>query len=179
MVSDHKADFIRLAARRSTWQPPRAAAQRRTLFDLSPMTHCSIIGTCLTMAELRKIVVKIVGESARKLNDHEIHTAGVRYASIEGLPSKLMTKALDEKHATVVRKLASAEGEDFLRGYWANARREGMVEGPYWPLPHTHLPGSHFLMRSLAIYICCPISRGRPIGRIFRTSYSSPKRRNV
>ena len=86
------------------------------------------------MAELRKTVIKIAGESARKMNDHEIHSAGVGYASTEGLPTKLLTKALDDKHATVVRKLSSAEDEDVLRDYWAAARRDGVVEGPYWAI---------------------------------------------
>jgi hypothetical protein len=98
------------------------------------MTHCSIIGTCLTMAELRRIVVRIAGESARKMNDHDIHAAGVRYASTDGLPTKLITKALDEKHASVVRKLSTAEDEAVLRNYWANARQDGMIEGAYWAI---------------------------------------------
>jgi hypothetical protein len=146
MEYGHKAEFIRLVGGQSTWQPPKTAARRRTLFDLSPMTHCSIIGTCLTMAELRKIVVKIAGEFARKMNDHEIHTAGVKYASIEGFPSKLLTKALDEKHAAVVRKLSSAQDENVLRDCWATARRDGMVEGAYWAIathPHASEPFFH------------------------------------
>jgi hypothetical protein len=134
MTSKHRLDFPHLVGGQSTWRPPKTHVRRRTLFDLSPMTHCSIIGTCLTMAELRRIVVKIAGESARKMNDHDIHTAGVRYASTDGLPTKLITKALDEKHASVVRKLSTAEDEAFLRECWANARRDGMVEGAYWAI---------------------------------------------
>lgn len=130
--SSRRLKFVRAAAGAGTWQPPKPHASRRTLFEMSPMTHCSIIGTCLTVSELRKLVVKIAGEAARNLTDHEIHSRGVGYASVEGLPSKLLTKALDEKHAGAIRKLSSAKDESIIREFWAASRRDGAVEGPYW-----------------------------------------------
>jgi hypothetical protein len=47
-----------LADGAQAWQPKQA---RRTLVELSSMAHCSIIGTCLTLAELRKLVRKLGG----------------------------------------------------------------------------------------------------------------------
>ena len=75
------------------WEPPKALPRRRTLFDLSPATHCSILGTCLTLGELRKAVVKIAGENVRDLSNHEIHTLGVRYAATGGPPPNCSTSA--------------------------------------------------------------------------------------
>ena len=48
------------------WLP--SSPRRRTLFDLSPMLHCSVIGTCLTMAELRKVLKKVAGGDAERLS---------------------------------------------------------------------------------------------------------------
>lgn len=128
----NKAEFLARLGKQPVWQPPRRKSARRTLFDMSAMTHCSIIGTCLTMQELRRIVVKIAGEAARKMTDHEIHTKGVGYASTEGLPTKLLTKALDDKHAGAIQKIFNVQDEKGIRDFWQTARREGSVEGAYW-----------------------------------------------
>jgi hypothetical protein len=114
----------------SAWLPP--AGRRRTLFDLSPMLHCSIIGTCLTMAELRKILVKAAGDRIQKLSDHDVHTQGVRLAALKGPASKLLNKALDTRHHVAIRQFAKAATEHDIRELWSAARREGQIEGAYW-----------------------------------------------
>ena len=131
------------------WEPPKALPRRRTLFDLSPATHCSILGTCLTLGELRKAVVKIAGENVRDLSNHEIHTLGVRYAATAGPPSKLLNKILDEKHATTIKRLQKASCEEDLRTAWSQALKDGAIEGAYWaicthPLASEDLFGSAF-----------------------------------
>ena len=112
------------------WLPP--AGRRRTLFDLSPMLHCSIVGTCLTMAELRKILTKAVGDRVQKLSDHDLHTHGVRLAALKGPASRLLNKALDTKHHIAIRQFAKAGTEHDIRELWSAARREGQIEGAYW-----------------------------------------------
>jgi hypothetical protein len=112
------------------WLPP--PGRRRTLFDLSPMLHCSIVGTCLTMAELRKILTKAEGDRAQKLSDHDVHTHGVRLAALKGPASKLLNKALDTKHHIAIRQFATAATEHDIRELWSAARRDGRIEGAYW-----------------------------------------------
>ena len=112
------------------WLPP--PGRRRTLFDLSPMLHCSIVGTCLTMAELRKILTKAVGDRVQKLSDHDIHTHGVRLAALKGPASRLLNKALDAKHHVAIRQFAKAATEQDIRALWNAARRDGQIEGAYW-----------------------------------------------
>jgi len=112
------------------WLPP--LGRRRTLLDLSPMLHCSVIGTCLTIAELRKILTKTAGDRVKKLSDHDVHTQGVRLASLKGAGTKLLNKALDAKHDMAIRQFAKAETEHDIRELWSAARREGQIEGAYW-----------------------------------------------
>lgn len=116
------------------WEPPKAILRRRTLFDLSPATHCSILGTCLTLGELRKAVIKISGESVRDLSNHDIHTLGVRYAATAGPPSRLLNKMLDDRHAATIKRLQKALCEDDLRSAWTKALSDGTIEGAYWAI---------------------------------------------
>ena len=124
------------------WLP--SAPRRRTLFDLSPMLHCSVVGTCLTMAELRKILKKVVGSNAERLSDYDVHTQGVRLASVKG-SSKLLNKALDEKHHAFIQRFEKAATEQDLRGLWSEARRDGRIEGAYWAIVTHPLTGDSCL----------------------------------
>ena len=126
------------------WEPPKANARRRALFDLAPATHCSILGTCLALGELRKAVVKIAGENARDLSHHEMHTLGVRYAATPGAPSKLLNKMLDEKHAASIKRLQKATCEEDLRNAWSQALKDGAIEGTYWAISTHPLAGEDF-----------------------------------
>ena len=110
------------------------SSRRRRLIDLALLWHCSIIGTCLTTTELRKVVNKIVGDRGQNISDHQIHTEGVRFASEPGLPTKLLNKALDERHAATIRRFAVAKSESELRELWNSSKREGAVEGAYWAI---------------------------------------------
>lgn len=136
---ENKANLFHAVLPRSpfaekNWEPPKAILRRRTLFDLSPATHCSILGTCLTLGELRKAVIRIAGENVRDLSNHDIHSLGVRYAATAGAPSKLLNKVLDEKHAATIKRLQKASCEDDLRTAWSQALKDGNIEGPYWAI---------------------------------------------
>lgn len=98
------------------------------------MTHCSILGTCLTLGELRKAVVKIAGDSVRSLGNYDIHSLAVRYAGTQGTPSKTLNKVLDDKYAGAIRRLQKAESEEELRAAWTQARSDGAIESHYWAI---------------------------------------------
>ena len=65
-------------ARPRVFTPPipnsPAEPRRRRIWELTGNFHCSIIGTCLTTAELRHILTKIL-PGASKETDHELHGA--------------------------------------------------------------------------------------------------------
>ncbi len=100
------------------------------------------------MGELRKIVAKLAGEQARNMSDHDIHTLGVGYASVQGFASKLLTKALDQKHAAVIKRFSAFKSEDDIRLAWKNARQECAVEGAYWAIA-THPMAGEGLFREV------------------------------
>jgi hypothetical protein len=74
--------------------PPR----RTKLWEFNTNLHCSIIGTCLSTAELRQLLKK-VGLAAPDSSDHDLHGAAVSLAARHDKAAKLLHKALDERHA--------------------------------------------------------------------------------
>ena len=79
------------------------AASRRRLWELHKSFHCSIIGTCLSTSELRKVLSR-VGIRTDDQSDHELHGQGVSLSSQSDSAGKLLNKLLDERHHLAVKK---------------------------------------------------------------------------
>src|ERR1700709_2269263 len=95
--------------------------RRSKIWDISPTLHCSIIGTCLSAAELRQFFVKLGDAIARSASDHTLHSSGVIAAGKHDLVGKLLNKALDHRHETVIRRFAKASTTAQVRELWLEA----------------------------------------------------------
>src|SRR3954447_12560498 len=67
--------------------------RRRRIWDLGESLHCSIIGTCLTTDEIRRLLRKI-GLGTPDATDHAIHGLVVGLADRQDVGSKLLNKVL-------------------------------------------------------------------------------------
>ncbi len=114
--------------------PPEASRLRTKLWDLSAMLHCSVIGTCLTIGELRSLVRKSEGVDAEKASDHDLHHIAVAAAGTRDELSKEINKALDRRHRLAITRFRKAACAKDLHGYWDEAVRDGDIPGAYWAL---------------------------------------------
>jgi len=108
------------------------APRRRTkIWEFANSLHCSIIGTCLTTAELRQVLTKmrLASESA---SDHDLHAEGVALAGRHDKASKLLNKTLDQRHRLAIRQFDKAVGEADVRVLWRAAVQRGEIPGAYW-----------------------------------------------
>jgi hypothetical protein len=126
-----------------------APTRRSRLMDLDANIHCSIIGTCLSTNELRKLIGRYVPQlSGKDATDVEIHHTAVNLSTGGGIVAKELNKALDARHALAIKKFRTAQGEGALKQLWQEALAQGDVPGAYWALM-TH-PESTFPLRSQA-----------------------------
>jgi hypothetical protein len=117
--------------------------RRTRLFELDSHLHCSIIGTCLTTHELRKLVPKFTRLDRHKATDLEIHHAAVELAIEGGAGGKALHKALDERYAGALRRFDQAKDTDALLALWNDALKSGDIPPAYWALmthPQATLP---------------------------------------
>jgi hypothetical protein len=107
--------------------------RRKRIWELSSAWHCTVIGTCLTLADLRSF--------ARKLNvrtvpgysvDYQLHGLFVKEAEHDNKPGKMLNKLLDKRHALSIRKVRAMKEEYELRDFWAKSLDDGDIPGPYW-----------------------------------------------
>ena len=113
--------------------------RRRRIWEISGYLHCSIVGTCLTTAELRQILIKVELPGAHKETDHELHGRAVVLAGKRDLASKLLQKALDRRHRSTIAHFSKAGSAQEVRALWLHAVQRAEIPGAYWAvLTHPH-----------------------------------------
>jgi hypothetical protein len=110
-------------------RPPR---QRTRLWEFGSKLHCSIIGTCLTTAELRQVFVKLSRAQAPGSTEHDLHASAVLLAGKQHEGAKLLHKALDRRHRVAISQFDKAKSAAGVREAWRLARDRGDVPGAYW-----------------------------------------------
>lgn len=109
-----------------------AERRRSKLWELGETLHCSIIGTCLSTAELRQVLTRAKVVDAEKASEHELHILGVMAASAREPAGRLLHKALDRRHHGTLTQFAKADTPAALRALWDDAVRKGDIPGAYW-----------------------------------------------
>ena len=122
-------------------------ARRTRIWDLSGHLHCSIVGTCLSTAELRQILVK-AGLAVEGLSDHDLHAQGVLLAGQRDGRGKLLHKALDRRHRSALSHFDKARTIDDVRAFWQRALKDGDIPGAYWAAM-THPAATNALIREI------------------------------
>ncbi|MFP5239495.1 MAG: DUF2325 domain-containing protein [Acidobacteriota bacterium] len=107
------------------------APDRRKLWQQQDF-QCPILGTCLSMAELRKLARKLGIPFAPGATDYEIHVRFVREASVESPASHYINKYLDKKYRSHIRQFAKAQDADTLEAMWKFSLKSGDIPGPFW-----------------------------------------------
>src|SRR5271168_4665726 len=125
---------------------PPAAKRRTAIWDMHHSVHCSIIGTCLSSAELRRLMIKLGISGAETAGDHDLHKQGVTLAARPQGGAKLIQKALDRRHESAIKQFAKAKDEAAVGALWDDAVKRGDIPGAYWAVL-SHPVATDALMR--------------------------------
>ena len=111
-------------------------SQRLRLWDVHHGHHCSLLGTCLSLKDTRRILRKAQVAGIEGATDYQVHCTAVDLAQHAGTVSRLLDKALERTHsktwATYRRLTTVAE----LKKQWRNDRDAGRIAGPFWAVLH-------------------------------------------
>ncbi|WP_322040592.1 DUF2325 domain-containing protein [Burkholderia diffusa] len=108
--------------------------RRARLSELDSNLHCSIVGTCLTTHELRKLVPKFTDLDRQRATDLDIHHAAVQLAIEGAAGGKALHKVLDERYAGAIHAFDKAKDADALLALWQDALKSGDIPPAYWAL---------------------------------------------
>jgi hypothetical protein len=106
---------------------------RRKIWELQEL-QCSIVGTCLSLGELRKIARKNNVSLPSQATEFQVHSAFVSLCRTDRPEARAVNKALNRKYASVLRRFNAGKSDDEIRALWRKARDAGDVPGPYWAI---------------------------------------------
>ncbi len=105
--------------------------RRRKIWDARGL-QCSIIGTCLSRTDIRKLAAKRVFGLRPDLDDHEIHSILVNRAGTKSDESRALHRILDNKYKTIITRFAKIKTEEELIRQWEEYLETGNIAGAYW-----------------------------------------------
>lgn len=110
-----------------------ARIRRKQLWDINTGWHCSIIGTCLALSDLRVIARKL----GYKITDPErcdlqLHSSFTQNGTEKNRASKLLNKLLNRKHEAAIKRFRGAETSEDIMEIWRGCYAAGNIPGPFW-----------------------------------------------
>ncbi|CAN5223489.1 DUF2325 domain-containing protein [soil metagenome] len=111
--------------------PPDPGSRRRRLWELDGHAHCPVVGVCLPIAALRRVVDKVLGGQA-VADDYELHCGAITECKRRSPIAEAMQKELDRRCAPALRQAASAKTTESLGDWWRQASHGNDVPGALW-----------------------------------------------
>lgn len=126
----------------NTQSKPAVHGRRMKIWELSDGWHCAIIGTCLTLRDLRALGRKLGLEPRAGFPvDYQLHGHFVGQAAERGKTAKFLNALLDRKHAAAIRRIGKLTKPCELEAAWEGALEEGEIPGPFWAImSHAETP---------------------------------------
>ena len=106
---------------RGRGRPPAASRARRRLWQLPPVYHCSLLGVCLGLEEMRRVSSRLGLCTAARVSDYELHHQLVHLAGSAEREGRRLDRYLEEKFARALRAFRMHRDEAALRSGWDRA----------------------------------------------------------
>lgn len=110
---------------------PSQGTRRRRLWDLDRHAHCPLVGVCIPIAALRRLVDKVLGGQAAA-DDYELHSGAVAECRSRNRLSEALQKHLDQRYQLVLRRAALQKTTEALAAWWAEASAGHDLPGALW-----------------------------------------------
>jgi hypothetical protein len=105
---------------------------RTKLWQFDHNYHCAVIGTCLTMTEVKKLLNSL-GINCNQTSAYDIHTAIVTLIAYNDRRSKKVQNYLDKKFSTFI-KITKKMDATLLRKEWKSVLNTGDLVGTFWAI---------------------------------------------
>ncbi|MDO8286530.1 MAG: DUF2325 domain-containing protein [Rhodoferax sp.] len=113
-----------------TAKPP-SGSRRRRIWELDHQCHCPVVGVCLPLDTLRRLVGKALRGKA-VADDYDVHVGAVAECMHRNRLSELLQDELDTRYSREVQQARSAKTTQALAGSWTQAVHRGDVAGALW-----------------------------------------------
>ena len=112
--------------------PVAGLRRRRKLWELPHAYHCALIGTCLPVAEMRRLAPQS-GFDVSAMSDYSLHTVVVGYCEHRSALTEAIQRFLDKRHARATARFAPAADAAAVSAIWHEALARGDdIPGAVW-----------------------------------------------
>lgn len=106
-------------------------SRRKRLWELSQTCYCPLVGVCVPLDALRRLVNKALGAQA-VADDYAVHVGAVAECGYRNCLSELLQAELDKRYCREVQVLRCAKTALAVAEAWSQAVRQGEVAGTLW-----------------------------------------------
>lgn len=106
-------------------------SRRRRLWEVPRTAHCPVVGVCLPLDTLRRVVNKALGGET-VASDYDLHVGVVTECGQRNRVSEAVQRELERRCAHAVRHFAKAKTAEAMMELWAAAIQAGDVAAPLW-----------------------------------------------
>lgn len=112
---------------------PQAAkgSRRRRLWELDAHAHCPVVGVCLPLPALRRIVDKVLSGQAMA-DDYELHCGVIAECRIRTRIAEAVQRELDRRCMLALRQSSQAKTTEALADWWQTAAQGKDLAGAFW-----------------------------------------------
>ncbi|MFZ6657791.1 DUF2325 domain-containing protein [Undibacterium sp. TJN19] len=112
-------------------KPSATGSRRRRIWDLPHECHCPVVGVCIPLVSLRRIINKAVGGQS-VADDYEIHVGAIAECGRRNKVSEALQEELDHRYNRTIQQFRLAKTREAVIRLWINAIDLGDVAGAFW-----------------------------------------------
>ncbi len=110
---------------------PARGSRRRRLWEFEGFAHCPVIGVCMPIANLRRLVTKVWGVPS-VMDDYDLHCGAIAECKQRSPLAEAVQRELDQRFAATLRQSAKAKTTEALSAWWGEASRGDDLAGAFW-----------------------------------------------
>lgn len=106
-------------------------AKRKKIWELEGGFHCSVVGTCLSLAELRYLCKKMKISMQSEFTDYDWHHSFVRVAGSDSFAARTLNKYLDKKYKETIKQALKLNSDELI-GFWRESLEKDKLPDTFW-----------------------------------------------
>jgi Uncharacterized protein conserved in bacteria (DUF2325) len=112
-------------------EPHTKGSRRRRIWELGTHVHCPVLGVCLPIQVLRRLLDKVLGGHIQA-SDYEIHCGAIAQCSQRSPMAEAIQRELDRRCAGLVRQANQLKTTEALATWWQSAAHGHDLSGALW-----------------------------------------------
>jgi hypothetical protein len=112
-------------------QVPMSGSRRRRLWELDGHSYCPVLGVCVPMDALRRLMARLPG-LGEQADDYAMHCTAVTECRTRTALAEVVQRDLERRFALPVRQAAALKSTDALAAWWRERSAGAGLAGALW-----------------------------------------------